>query len=73
MDASCKKDSETSIDLGLLSSQERDLVGLRYFKDEDYEQIGKKLGIKSSTVRKRMSRILEKLRIKWKGRQHEPK
>ena len=40
----------------------RDVIYMHYFLDFEYREIGQVLGVKSSTIRMRAKRALEKLR-----------
>ncbi len=65
---STPKEDEKSINLDsekLLSVKEREALKLRYFSDEDFAAISKKLNTSETNSRKLVSRGLKKLRIKF--------
>ena len=56
--------------LASLSKAERELIQLRFQEGLSFEDIAKRLGLHSPTVRKRMSRTLQSLKKLFEGR-HE--
>jgi RNA polymerase sigma factor (sigma-70 family) len=51
-----------------LSTQDRDVLLLRFFKNLDFRSIGAALGLSDDTAQKRTARALEKLRMNLKQR-----
>jgi RNA polymerase sigma factor (sigma-70 family) len=45
-----------------LSDEDRDALLLRFFKNEDFKTLGRRLGVSDDTAQKRVSRALERLR-----------
>jgi len=54
-----------------LSNKEKEAISLKYFSDEDYDVISKKLNTSSSNARKLISRGLKKIRLKFEGGSRE--
>lgn len=50
-----------------LSDREKEALKLRYYSDQDFDDISKKLKISSQNTRKIISRAIKKLRMKYKG------
>jgi len=62
--ASDNETLDVEIDLSSLSQKEKSVIELKYFSDQDYEEIAKQLNLTNSNVRKIASRAITALRKK---------
>lgn len=53
-----------------LSSDEKQILRLRYNEDLEFQEIAEKIGISAASVRKRVSRIIAKLRRSYESKRH---
>ena len=64
----CPKPSLDLIDTEKLTEKEQALLKYRYHDEMEFHEIASKIGLSQSSVRKRLSRLLAKLRQKHGGR-----